>query len=290
MVGSDRGFMSGETSYFSRFLLKFVEILGAGLASAISAYAIAHFGELLLSPSGSVPASTVVQVGTKVREAPDNLPAQPAPPLAAAAVSEQAPALRQDTDTSTAQPAPKVAKDAKTLPPPKHTKMDTSVSEKERGGQKSAEDLARAALANFDANRPASTDAPIGDVHSAPVQIEPPQASVPPHPAGAGPRPRSIPPSAAPDIRQSVQPRPATGANALPRPPDIRTTVNPSPPDTSPTLGNGSLQPSRPGGQDNGVLSALTRIPDLLRPDPPPADGETPRPPMPIVTATPEQR
>jgi hypothetical protein len=31
--------MSGEVSYFSRFFMKFVEIIAAGLASAISAVA-----------------------------------------------------------------------------------------------------------------------------------------------------------------------------------------------------------------------------------------------------------
>ena len=36
--------MSGEVSYFSRFFVKFVEIIAAGLASAISAYLLAHFG------------------------------------------------------------------------------------------------------------------------------------------------------------------------------------------------------------------------------------------------------
>jgi hypothetical protein len=30
--------MSGEVSYFSRFFVKFVKIIAAGLASAISAY------------------------------------------------------------------------------------------------------------------------------------------------------------------------------------------------------------------------------------------------------------
>jgi hypothetical protein len=36
--------MSGENSYFSRFFVKFVEVSAAGLATAISAYALAHFG------------------------------------------------------------------------------------------------------------------------------------------------------------------------------------------------------------------------------------------------------
>jgi hypothetical protein len=36
--------MSGENSCFSRFLVKFVEVSAAGLATAISAYALAHLG------------------------------------------------------------------------------------------------------------------------------------------------------------------------------------------------------------------------------------------------------
>ena len=35
--------MSGENSYFSRFFVKFVEVSAAGLATAISAYLLAHF-------------------------------------------------------------------------------------------------------------------------------------------------------------------------------------------------------------------------------------------------------
>jgi hypothetical protein len=61
------------------------------------------------------------------------------------------------------------------LPPRKHTKTDTSVAEKEPRGQPSAEALARAALANVDANRPAPSDAPIepglADARSAPVDV-----------------------------------------------------------------------------------------------------------------------
>ena len=41
--------MSGENSCFSRFLVKFVEVSAAGLATAISAYALAHLGGLLSS-------------------------------------------------------------------------------------------------------------------------------------------------------------------------------------------------------------------------------------------------
>src|SRR6266478_5211546 len=145
--------MSGEVSNFSRFFVKFVEISAAGLASAISAYLLAHLGGLLSSSPtpASAPAQSAVQVGPTASEvAGSSLRAQPTPPAAAAAVNKQSPAPQQDTDAPVAQPARKAVKDAKALPPRKHTKTDTSVAEKEPRGQKSAEALARAALANVD--------------------------------------------------------------------------------------------------------------------------------------------
>src|SRR6516165_7178053 len=143
--------MSGENSYLSRFFVKFVEVSAAGLATAISAYALAHFGGLLSSSPtpASAPGQTAVQVSRIASEVAGSLRAQPTPPAAAAAVNKQSPA--PDTDAPVAQPARKAGKDAKALPPSKHTKTDTSVAEKEPRGQKSAEALARAELANVDA-------------------------------------------------------------------------------------------------------------------------------------------
>src|SRR5947209_18813205 len=171
--------MSGEVSYFSRFFVKFVEVTAAGLATAISAYLLAHFGGFLLSSPtpASAPAPTAVQVGPTASEVAESRRAKPTPPVAAAAVNEQRPAPQQDTDAPVAQPALKAVKDAKALPPRKRTKTDTSVSEKEPR-QKSAEALARAALANVDANRPAPADTLMGpgltDARSAPVVPRPP--------------------------------------------------------------------------------------------------------------------
>jgi hypothetical protein len=65
-------------------------------------------------------------------------------------------------------------------------------------------------------------------------------------------------------------------------------TVVPLPPSASPPLEIAAPQPPPPADQDESVFSALERIPDLLRPAPPAATGETPRPPMPIGTASPE--
>ena len=278
--------MSGEVSYFSRFFVKFVEIVAAGLASAVSAYLLAHFGGLLLSSStpASAPAPTAVQLGPTASEVAKSLRAQPTPPVAAAAVNEQRPAPQQDTDAPIAQPALRAVKDANALPPREHAKTDASVAEKRPPGQKSAEALARAraALANVDANRPASADALI-DVppRAAAIEAAPQAADVQPQPA---------------------QPRTATGANLQRRSPDVQpgrvtpvdiqprpvAAVEPLPPSAGPPLEIAAPQPPPPADQDKGVFSALKQIPDLLRPDPPARTSEAPRPPMPVGTASPE--
>ena len=118
--------MSGENSYFSRFFVKFVEVSAAGVATAISAYLLAHFGGLLPpSPTPvSAPAPTAVQVGPTASEVAESRRSQPTPRV------EQRPAPQQDTDAPVAQTAVKSVKDAKALPPRKRTKTDTSVTEK----------------------------------------------------------------------------------------------------------------------------------------------------------------
>ena len=122
--------MSGEVSYLSRFFVKFVEVIAAGVATAISAYLLAHFGGLLPpSTPVSAPAPTAVQVGPTASEVAESRRAQPTPPVAAAAVNEQRAVPQQDTDAPVAQ-----VTDAKALPPRKRTKTDTSVSSPEIGG------------------------------------------------------------------------------------------------------------------------------------------------------------
>jgi hypothetical protein len=301
--------MSGEVSYFSRFFVKFIEVIAAGLATAISAYLLAHFGGLVPpSPAPvSAPALTAVQVGPTASEVAESRRTQPTPPVADAAVNEQRPVPQQDTDAPVAQPALKPVKDAKPLPPRKRTKTDTSVSEKEPR-QKSAEALARAALANVDANRPAPADVLIGpgltDTRSAPVDVQSREANVPPRQADVGPpQPVAVPPRAAgieaaphaADVQpQPVDISPSTGADLQPRsaPVDIQprpvAAVDPRPPSAGPPLEIAGPQPPPPADQDKGVFSALKRIPDLLHPEPPPPVGETPRPPMPVGTASPE--
>jgi hypothetical protein len=297
--------MSGESSYFSRFFVKFIEVSAAGLASAICAYLLAHFGGLLPAPAPA----TAVQVGPTARETPESRRAQPSPSV------EQRSAPQRDTDAAVAQPALKSVKDAKAVAPRKRTKTDTSVTEKEPH-QKSAEALARAALANVDANRPAPPDGPIGpgltdtpapaDIPSHRANVPPRQADVePPQPVAAPPRAggMEVAPHAADVQPQAVEISPATGANIQPGARDVRpdpvtpavdvqsrpvAAVDPRSPRADPPLEVGAPQQPPTADQDKGVFSALKRIPDLLRPDPPAPTGETPRPPMPVGTTSPE--
>src|SRR5215472_1684630 len=113
--------MSGENSDFSRFFMKFIEVGAAGLASAICAYLLAHFGGLLPAPAPA----PAVQAGPTTSETPESRRAQPSSPV------EQRAAPQRDTDAVAAQHAPKSVKDAKAVPPRKRTKTDTNVTEKE---------------------------------------------------------------------------------------------------------------------------------------------------------------
>src|SRR5215471_1733315 len=248
--------MSGENSCFSRFLVKFVEVSAAGLATAISAYAIAHLGGLASSPP--TPTSAPATGSPIASEAAEGLRGKPTPPAAAAAVNKQSPMPQQDSDATVAQPARK-AKDAKALPPRKHTKTDTGAAEKEPRGQTSAEALARAALANVDANRPVPNDAPIepklADTRSAPVDMQPRRADVPPRQADVGP-----PPPVA------VPPR-APGIEAAPHPLDVQ---------------------SPPVVQSSPVAPVDIQPRPVVGVDPLPRTSEIPRPPMPVETASPE--
>jgi hypothetical protein len=283
--------MSGEVSYLSRFFVKLVEIVAAGLASAISAYLLAHFVEFL--PSSPTPASA--PIAPSASELTESVRVQPTPPVPTAAVKERRPTPQQDTDAPAAQPTPKVGKDAKALPPGRQTKSDTSMAARGPPGNKSTEALIRDALANVDAKQPALPEPLIApgltDPRSVPVDMQPRQTGAPPRRADEPWRvddpSRSATTKAAPPAADiPVQPRSATGPDRQPRFPDARATIDPLPRSSPPQIA--APQPPRSVDQDKDVFYDLKRIPDLLRPEPPATSGEAPRPPMPVGTAPPE--
>jgi hypothetical protein len=254
--------MLPEASYLSRFFAKFIEIAAGGLATAMCAYLIAYLGGPL---SVATPAPAAVSAGPT--EVATSLPAQPAPPVAAAAVDEQRRAPQPVTDAPPAQPARKAEKVAIAVPALRDIKTGTSVARSE----KSVEALARAALANVDADRPAPADAPIrrtwtgaGSTASLAVEARQRSAEVPPRQA-------------------DIQPPLAAAEAALPRRVAI---LDPLPQDAGspPEIAAPQLEP--PAHQDTGLFSVFKRMPHLLRAGTPPLTGEAPRPPMPVGTAS----
>jgi hypothetical protein len=246
-----------EDSYLSRFFAKFVEIIAAGFATVCSAYL---FAQLVGPPPAAMPMPAAVAAGSAAATAP----VQPAPPVAAAAVDGQRSASRPPGDAAPAQPAPKAAKAATSVPPaPKDAKTSTATTR----GEKSAEALARAALANLDADRQAPADAPIRRASAASVAAAPVEAA---------PRPTDLPPPRAADL-----PPPPAAAEAPAR---RVATAEPLPPNAGASSAIAVPQPETATEEFKGLLSVPTRILGLLRPGTPSLAEEAPRPPLPVGT------
>jgi hypothetical protein len=258
--------MLPEASYLSRFFAKFVEIVAGGLATAMCAYLIAHLGGPLSSATPApvaVSAGAAVSAGPAAGEVATSVPAQPAPPIATppvAAANEQRRVPQPVTDVPPAQPARKAEKTALAVPAPKDIKTGMSVARSE----KSVEALARAALANVDADRPAPAEAPNRRVSTG-------TASATSAAVEAQQRPADMPP------RQSDIPPPPAAVEAQPR----RAAVDPLSPNASPPPEIAALRPEPPADQVKGLFSFLKR-------GTPSFAGEAPRPPLPVGTASPE--
>jgi hypothetical protein len=131
---------------------------------------------------------------------------------------------------------------------PKDIKAGTNAAH----GEKSAEALARAALANFNADRPPTADAPTRRVvtgsGSAPVEVPPRRADIQPLPAPV-----------------EAQPRRAAA-------------VDPLPPNAGPAPEIAVPQPEPQADEHKGLFSFLHRGSRQS------LAGEVPRPPMPVGT------
>jgi len=254
--------MAGGVSYLSRFWAKFVEVLGAGLASTVMAFMLAHFGGIWLFAPAQAPAPPAIETPVPAATA-SQAPATRA--VGAADLNEQRPSeqrsAKQEADTPAAQPPREAAKPAKSSTARAHSRTDRSDAntvEKKPGGDMSAEALARAALANIDANRAADRQPP------------------------AQPRPT---PGANPSHSPVFRPGPASPVDVQSR---AVTAGDPLPPANAHPL-EISAPPRTPATEDAGVFAAFKRIPDLLRPDPPaPPARDTLRPPLPVGTTSTE--
>jgi hypothetical protein len=237
-----------EGYYLSRFFVKFVEILAAGLATAMCGYLIAYLGSPL-PPATPVP--VVVSAAPSAGEV-GRVPAQPAPAVADPQQRVPQPVV---ADAPPAQPARRAEKAAAAVPAPKDVKSGTARSEK------SVEALARAALANLDAERPAPADAPVQRAVTGAASAPPPQVDIPPRQADLQPAVEALPRRVA-----AVEPLPNAGA----------------PPESA------AAEPEPQADQHTGPFSFLKQMPHLLRLGTSSLAGQAPRPPMPVGAASDE--
>jgi hypothetical protein len=244
--------MPGDVSVLSRFMVKFVEIIAAGLATAVSGYLIAHLSGALSSPV-SLPTQAVIQAAPNAI-----LPAQSASPISGD-LSEQHTATKREAASRVPQPARPV-NTTKIALPRKHTETATSAAEGKRD-QESLAARVRDALANVDASRTAPPAAPTRD-----VRLDP--AGPAAQPQSSADLSRSAVTGAAPpstgELRsvpaQPAQPNPFFAVETQSRP-----TAQPS--------------PAPPVETETGIVSTLEQV---LRHDPLAGSEEAPRPPMPV--------
>jgi hypothetical protein len=239
-------------SYFSRFFLKFVEIIAAGLATAVSGYLIAHLSGVLSSPG---PAPTAVnQVAPS---ASSNPPAQAIAPNASTSstpipvnANDQRVAPQRELNGSpVTQPARRTVNATKPELARKH--IDSAPSTAASPPDQSFVSQVRAALTNADANR---TDPLEVSPHQPPAIAQPPPGTNTPStvaPAAAPPRQQS-PIDFDPPVPVEIKSRPAIDAQPA---------------------------PATSAGQDASVLSPLEQ---MLRQDPLAGAEQPPRPPLPV--------
>jgi hypothetical protein len=242
---------SGEFSVFSRFLVKFVEIIAAGLATAVSGYLIAHLSGAFSSPV-PLPARAVIE------DAPNAVPPAPPPSSIFGDRDDQHAGPKQEVTASPVpQPAPPV-NTAKTAPPHKHAETATTAAD-------SLAARVRAALATIDANRTGQLAVPPqGEVRLNPTSAAPPQAQP------SADSSRSAVTGTA--VRTAVQPGSVPAQQTQPNP--LVTVEVPSQPVAA------VQPPAAPSAEkETGVFSGLEQ---MLRHDPLVGSEDAPRPPMPV--------
>jgi len=239
-------------SYFSRFFVKFVEIIAAGLATAVSGYLIAHLSGVLSSP-GPAPAA-VNQVAPSTSSNP---PAQAIAPNASTS-STPIPVNANDGRVATqrelngspvTQPGRRTVNATKPELARKH--IDSAPGTAASPPDQSFVSQVRAALTNVDANR---TDPLEVSPHQGPAIALPQSGTNTPStvaPVAAPPRPQS-PIEFNPPVPVEIKSRPVVDAQSA---------------------------PTMSAGHDAGVLSPLEQ---MLRRVPLAGDEQAPRPPLPV--------
>jgi hypothetical protein len=291
------------TSFFKRFAVKFIEVVGAGIATALSGYLLAHF-----SGYWSAPASTPRAVPPTVQVAPNTGTGASTSIISKSQRAQPAHAATIDAAEQRLTSAPPLvvqptraavsAKEKESAASHKQSPSEATAVESKPHDEKSVEAEVRAALANVDASRAVDVAPRKTDVTAVPPLVE----AQPSHPAEADVTPHQIdvklPP---PPI--TAQPKPVDSARPAPAvaliPPAGETVLPPAekaPPEPEPlapveikSRPVAAVEASPPVApvaavkeEDKDILSMIKKIPDLLRPKPSASDGEAPRPPLPV--------
>jgi hypothetical protein len=250
--------VAGDHSYFSRFLLKFIEIIAAGLATAVSGYLIAHLSGVLSSPVPA-PAATVIHA---VPTTSVSVPSQPIPFIS---VNSNEPRLgpSEVNTPRVVQPTHKTVNTTKAEPARRHSESAINAAESTRERESFLAQV-QAALASANANR------------ADPLNVSPPQGN------GASERAAIAQPELVTDPSNTAVVRRAnTGAGETRSPPAQKAASNTLPAvdvNSPPSAAVESLPAPAPT-KETGVLSTLE---EMLRHDPLAGANEAPRPPMPI--------
>ncbi len=315
------------TGFFKRFAVKFVEVIGAGVATALSGYLLAHFSGYWSSPASTPPTAQVApNVGaganTSTSIVPKSQRIQPAhaastdakdqhvttanrsivrPARAVVSTKEvngkeasakeasakEASAKEVSAKEVSSKEASSKEASAKEDGPKEFSPKEVSASEpaasrkplppevpvvdSKPSEEKAIEAEVRAALANVDASRPAPAEVMPRPSGASPL---PPAAAAQPKPADSAPTPAAV--AAVPPVAETA---PALAEKARLEPEPLAPVEIKSHP-VAAVDASAPVAPAKEEGQD--ILSMIKKIPDFLRPKPSAADGDAPRPPLPV--------
>jgi len=254
-------------AFFKRFAVKFIEVVGAGIATALSGYLLAHFSGYWSSTASAPPA---VQVAPSTNVVTKSQRAQPV----SADAKEQRPTSVSAVNPASIPPARTTANAKDTAASRKQVPPETHAVESKPHDEDSVEARVRAALANVDASRPAPADASPRQIEVSPAV---PAVTAQPKPADSAPpitAVAAVPPGA------ETSPPPAQIAPKEPEP------LVPVEIKSRPVAAVEATPPVAPASaakeEERDLLSMIKKIPDLLRPNVPAPEGEAPRPPLPV--------
>jgi len=255
------------TAFFKRFAVKFIEVVGAGIATALSGYLLAHFNGYWTSTAKTSPGGQLAPGNSVVTKG------QRAQPVSVDA-KEQRPASAQAVNPASIQPARVTANAKDTAASRKQPPTETHAVESKPRDEESVEAQVRAALANVDASRPVPAEASPRKIDVSPVV---PAVAAQPKPTDSAPPVTAItvvPPAA------ETSPPPAQIAPKEPEP------LVPVEIKSRPVAAVEATPPEAPVSaakeEERDFLSMIKKIPDLLRPNVPAPEGEAPRPPLPV--------